>query len=120
MGTLLKYGFWALVAYFAVFIAGPAYTQAWKTHKLLVAIAKDRGSSGPTPVSEIRKEYASLAAAAGAYPDADIDVVREGGQLVVLASYAAERRISACCYLQFDFDLASDRSPFRSSTGGES
>ncbi len=120
MGTFLKYGFWALVAYFAVFIAGPAYTQAWKTHKLLVSIAKEHGGPSPAPAAEIRKAYASRAAAAGAFAEADIDVVREGGQLVILASYAAMRRISACCYLQFDFDLASDRSPFSLPQGRES
>ena len=120
MSTILKYAFYAAFAYFAFFIAGPAYTQAWKTHKLLVSIAKEHGGPSPTPAAEIRKAYASRAAAAGAFAEADIDIVREGGQLVVLASYAAMRRISACCYLQFDFDLASDRSPFSSPQGRES
>lgn len=119
LGGLFKYGFYALVAYFVFFIAGPAYTQAWKTHKLIAQIAKERsGTAMPTP-AEVRKEYASRAAAAGAFADADIGVLRDAGELIIETSFSIDRRISACCYFEFDFELASNRPAFKSMFGRE-
>lgn len=116
----LKLGLLGYAVYAVASIIAPAYVQAWKTHKLISQIAQEQSGATSPSMPELRRTFADRAPAAGAYPDAEIDVVRESGKLVLLATYTAERRFAKCCHLQFDFDLASDRAPFRPASSGAS
>ena len=85
---------------------GPSYLEFFSIKKAVVAIAQEKGSASP---NEIRKAFDARATidAISTVSGKDLEVTKDGGELLITASYRKEVPLVANTGIYIDFRAAS-------------